>query len=549
VLVPQSLQTPIGSIQSIPPKVLAELVAGQRVDVVIDKAAKANETVAVKVGDTQLEFKTPVALKAGQAIQLELIQQNNKTFLQLVTANNAPQTIALLTSATLANSSIANRLTASSLLTVGQSVAVEVVKVLEGNRLLLQSNAAALTNDKMAKPQQFDVDVSKLIQRYKVGEQLQLQVISVKPLSIQLQAQPTTREQLILDKIQALLPQQIASSRLDSVSHLLHQRQLPKAISVALQAVVNNSIDKSQITQADSFKQAVTTSGVEMERKLLSEPTKSNQDFKANINKILQAVETVTAEVKSKLSESAINKLPSQVQAALLANGKSPTQLVNLLLSGQGKGLSTPSSLSSGSITSQQQALSLVQLLTKPLTLVSQHDGSGAKAHAAMNLNELSQLFKEVEGVYNKLQLNQLMMLKEPEAASNTTASWLFDVPIKDKQNLDLVQLQIDQQKQSQQDDDEQVWNVNLRLDTQNLGPIQASLTMHKEDVKIVLRAEKADSAELLSEHLTVLNQALDKLGVTMSQCSCICGNVGPFESVSKHTQQALTSRLLDVSA
>jgi len=530
VFVPQSIQTQTGTIQDLPRKILAGLVIGQRVDALVISATASAEMISIKIGDTVLDIRSSVAMQAGQKIQLELVVEHGKPVLKLVPAvklSDLPELPSLKP---------------------GQQVAVQVIKILAENRVLVQT--ASIQNNKQQSPlaqKNIEIDVSRLNLQHKVGEQLLMDVVSVKPLSVQLRpGQILPREQIILDKIRQLLPQQVVSPTLNKVMTSFQNQQLPEPIQKAVQQLIQHSIDKSELTSPQAFKQAVSSSGVVMERQLLNQPNQSTRDFKANLLNILKAVETVIAGNKGQVTDRDINRLPAQVQAALTANGRTPAQLINVLLSGK----SVPSILSSfttqtniSSIINQQQAVSLLALLNKPLVANQQ----AINRHVSMGLIELMQLFKEVEAVHNKIQFNQLNMLKEPESAT-TVASWLFDVPIKDKQALDLLQVQIDQHKQqSEEDQDNDIWNVKLRLDTQNLGPVQATVTFHNQDVKIIIKAERQESAQLLNDNLTVLYEALAELGISISHSSCSCGIVDKAVNI-KLDDERMPESLLDVS-
>ena len=530
MFVQQAIQTQIGTIQDIPKNVLAGLVIGQRVEAVVITVTAAVETVSIKLADSILEIRSPVLLQAGQKVQLELVLQNGKPVLQLIPPATVSEPVSLKP---------------------GQQLAVEVIKVLADNKLFVQTTPLLTDRNKATlPPQKIEVDVSQLSQKHKVGDKLLMDVVSIKPLSIQLRPeQALPREHIILDRIRQLLPQQAESPNLKKVIRSFQNQQLPEPVQKAVQQLIQHSLDKPKLTEPQALKQAIATSGVAMERQLLKQPSQSTQDFKANLLNVLKAVETVITDNKGQLSDKAINKLPAQVQTALTANGRTPAQVLNVLLPGKG----VPSLLSSltpqaqallPTILNQQQAASLVTLLTKPLIPAS---SQAVSRHVPMGLLELMQLFKEVEGVHNKLQLNQLNMLKEPESGT-TVASWLFDVPIKDKQALDLLQIQIDQHKKKTTDEqDNEIWNVKLRLDTQNLGPVQATVTLQDEDVKVIIRAEKKESAQLLADNMSLLDKAMEKLGVSMSHSSCSCGSVDKAINIDSGNQQ-LTDALLDVS-
>jgi len=540
VLIQQSGQSTVGVIKNIPPQVLAEVAIGQRLEVIVNKAAIAGELIAIKIAGEIVELRTPRTLQAGQTIQLELVLEEGKPALRLVSPAGYQEEIAA--APTIKNQQI-NLLTLANL-KQGQQLAVEVIKVLAENRLLVQVSTA---NNKPSL--RFDIDVNKLTQQYQVGDKLQMNIVSVKPLNIQfLPQQTTSREQLISDTIRQLLPSQFVPQQLKMLSAARQNNQLPESIHNAVQQLIKYSVDHSQLTELGSLKQAILSSGFMLESNLLNQTNTQPQDFKANLARVLRAVETIIVGMKANVDATGLNNLPSQVQAALSVNGKTPAQLLNVLLSSHRTPL-TSSSLASNSlaaILSQQQAVTLAQLLTKPLTL-AQHSITSKQA-AAMNMTELMQLFKEVEGVHHKLQLNQLTMLKQPENSS-ATASWLFDLPIKDRSNLDLIQMQIDQHKQNQEEEgDNDIWNVKLRLDTQNLGPVQATVTLHNKNVKVSIRAERSESVELLSENLDLLELALSKLGVSMTHSTCYCGTVDKMTMINSDNNQVSPLSLLDVS-
>ncbi|MDB2705144.1 flagellar hook-length control protein FliK [Pseudomonadota bacterium] len=537
------------TVKNIPPKQLVELVVGQRLEIEVSKAVSAGEIVIANIAGKLIELRTPVALQAGQIVPVELAIEEGKLVLKLISSSENPKIPGRINLAAqtekLSGFSLEN-------LKQGQQLAVEVVKLLANKRLLVQLvvNEPSPTNQTKISPQQFDVDVSKLTRPHQVGEKLKMNIISVKPLNIQLEPVViASREQRILENIRQLLPHQPATPQLKVISSLIQQQSLPDNVRQAIDTLVQHSTDKAQLTDAGKLKQSVLSSGVVMENILLNQPNIKTQDFKANLAKVMVAVEASLLQMKNAAAKPELNKLPSQVESALTVNGKTPAQLLNVLLSNNYRipllSANSPAFLST--ITSPSHALSIVQLLTKPFTLAPQ--SLMATIEKVVARPELLQLLKEVEGVHQKIQMNQLIMLKEPETTSNTASSWLFDVPVKDKHNLDIVQMQIDQQKNAKDDkEDNDIWNVKLRLDTENLGPVQASVTLHQSDVKVVIKAEIEESAQLLTEYLSELELAMAKLELTMSYLSCSCGEVEQAIMTSSDLPKDISSGLVDIS-
>lgn len=507
VIISQSSGNNVGLVQDIPNKVLIDKAAGQRIEARVMQATRAAEVVSIKVGDSVLQLRTLVDLQAGQRIQLEWAEQAGKTVLKLLVPEN-------------------QKLAAN--LQVGQQFAVELVKVLAQGRILVQM--LAVQNGLL------DIDVSHLSKQFKLGDKLVMDIISVKPLAVQLQ--PEMVQQKIEQRLQQLLSQQAVNPQLTHLLNALTSKVLPETMQSAITNLLQSSLDKTVVTQSNALKQAMALSGTFTENGLLNQPSSSNQDFKANVVKILAALETVMSQVRGITTDEAINKLPAQVLSALASQGKTVEQLLHVLLSA--KGVVSPSAVQTllPGLLNKEQALLLTQILSSSVSA-----STVAARPIPLNLAELMLVFKELEGVYNKLQLNQLLMLRETDSGTSTTVGWLFDIPIKDKQNLDLLQLHIDQHEKKGEQDDE-IWSVQLRLDTQNLGPVQATVTLVDEDVKVVFRAQRSDSAQLLTEHLDELVASLSELGVTASHMSCFCGEVDEAVMTEQHYIREPTSEV-----
>jgi hypothetical protein len=537
VFIQQSVQSSVGLTQDIPKKLLADIAIGQRLESTVVKPAVAGEVITIKVADSTVTIRTPVDLQAGQKLQLEVVLEQGKLALKII-----PLTPGL--KASVALDSLTKNLPQILNLKAGQQIAVEVVKILAENRLLVQTATPNSSSPMKPAFQQFDVDIAQLSKSYKLGDKLTMDIVNTKPLSIQLRPeQPLSREQLIVDRLRQMLPQALSPAGLAKVLTAVNNQQLPTPVQAAVQQLVAHTLDKSAVTETNALKQALSTSGVFTENKLLKMPNAINQDFKINVTRVLNTLEAVISQVQIQSDGKPINKLPAQVLSALLSQGKSPAQLLNVLLSEKNPGPNSVAQTVLSAITNQEQATALIQLLTKSLSQQQQAMVTASR-QTPLQLSELMALFKEVDSVHKKLQFNQLSMLKEPEA-SNVATSWLFDLPIKDKHNVDLVQVQIDQQKKQAKHDDES-WQVQLCLDTQNLGAVQASVTLHGEDVKVVIRAERAESAQLLEENLPLLNATLAKLNVSISHMSCVCDEVK--HNFAKNQDQAEATSFVDIS-
>lgn len=561
----QSTQSAVGMVKDIPSSLLAGLSVGQRLDAIVVTPAVAAEIVKLQVTDDIMEIRTPVPLKQGQMVQLEIVKNGGKLMLQLVLPTQADVYKTATREPPLP-------------LKIGQNIAVEVVKVLADNRLLVTTKDVIKTNSNPATvaskptktielvPKHFDIDITQLNKAFKIGDKLALEVVTVKPLTIQVKHQVSQREQVIIDRLRHLLPQQtLTQPNLKTVARAQQNPQFPESVQQHVRQLLQHVIDKPVLMEPKAFKQALQNSGVFMEKQLLTTPTAHQQDFKANLLRLVSAIESVintsqqTSATTKKLdvralpndvrqaliavtkTSSDVTKLPAQVQAALTTTGRTPTQLLASLLSTTSSASALTGTTSALPSTAEQLAL-----LSQGSKLTAALEQMTAKPKAMLaEITVLRELLREVEGVHNKLQFNQLAMLKDPESPSAPTV-WLIDMPLKDKGQLEMLQLRIEQHHQQQYNDDEDTWSVQLTLDTQNLGPLQASITMHADDVKVILRAERPASAELLEANIDLLNHGLNRLGVNVSSISCHCGAVNQVTAIEPYISQSTS--LVDIS-
>ena len=358
----QSIQNIIGAVQTVPPQVLANVVVGQRIEAAVVQAALAAQIASLKIGETIVQVTTPVWLKQGQVVQLELVQTADKPVLKLIPPSEVP----LLTTKPIDVAPIK--------LVPGQQVAVEVVKLLAENRVLVQTTPPSLppASTVPAKHIQFDIDLSQLTKSFKVGEKAVVEVLTTKPLAIALKADPVFREQIVIDRIKQLLPQLEAKPQLANLTTALKALSLPSPVQGQIQHLVGHILDKQAITQPQALKQAIASSGVFTERQVLRPNPVLNTDFKANLLKVAAVIE---GELKGKpvqftsspllnkasvLSDFAASTKPVPTPLSTGSLGKSQVATASTVASSVG----TTSLLSKGGNVTIPQTLSTSPLAT-----------------------------------------------------------------------------------------------------------------------------------------------------------------------------------------
>lgn len=544
-------------IRDVPARLLASLAEGQRVEATVIARLSA-DTVRLQVGNQLLQLQTRQDLKPGQQLVLERSVENGKPVLKLSVAAEVDKTVS------------------SPLLRQGQQVAVEVVKLLAEQRLLVRPTlinsrqSDVVTQQQITRlPAQIDIDISALKQTFRPGERLALEVLREQPLAVRLQTSSQTRAELIQQYQRDVLPRlPRTSANLNNLLPLKSAAALSEPVRQAISQVVDGLAGRQGIQHAEGLKQAVSNSGLFLESHLKQAGKQATiqQDLKANLLQLGQTLKTALAqpnqarvldspdlmqklptEVQQALRQvlnppQQMRSLPAQVPPALASQGQTPMQLLLSLLAGLSAAkISAPPN--TGPLgTASQPVVTGVQSYIQSQETISSPTQMAARA---MEWQLLRDLLREVESATSRIHFNQLASLRDPDNPSNVNV-WLFDLPVKDKQQLDMLQLRLEQHSPEFSSDEEAIWQVQLNLETQNLGPLQAKISLHQQDVKVVLLAEREDSASVLSRHIDDLNQRLVQVGVNVSHLSCRQGAVSPLttdieDAVSDHN-------LLDIS-
>ena len=550
------MQKPVGELKELPSNVLAKLVVGQRIESLALTSAVANEVLKLKVQQSIFDIKTPWPVKQGQTVLLEVAKSvNNKLVLNLIAPEQTKPTE--LNKAPINQPSLPLQPVK---LELGQAIPVQVVSAPKNNAVTVSPVINAVPSSLLANlPKQIEVDISRIGKPLQQGDKLTLNVIKLNPLSVSISPveRADSRQQRVIEQIKQILPQQNTQpNTLNKLADAQKNVALPEKVASSINHLVKNIVDSSTITQPDKLKQAIQNSGVFLERHLLQQSSSIDTDFKANLQRLIVNLQAVIkdfsqqqntagnaeqarlpAAIQTALANIAaapekLSKIPEHVRHTLASTGVKPAQLLTVLL-GQGAQLQLPEELRL--VIEQQRQLqtnSSQQALSNRLV--------------AVELVLLRELLREVESTATKIQLNQLGMSRDAEPLSPSNV-WMLDVPLKDKQRIDLIQMRIEQNKHNPFEKEGDIWQVDLRIDTVNLGPMNASISMHEQDVKVVLKAQQQTSSELLEDNISLLQENLQALGVTVSYLSCLC-EPNDVDINMQSLKQQLVDSLVDIS-
>lgn len=133
--------------------------------------------------------------------------------------------------------------------------------------------------------------------------------------------------------------------------------------------------------------------------------------------------------------------------------------------------------------------------------------------------NLLMQLAAEAEPVLARIESHQLMHLQQQDS---TQPQWLFELPLRHGQQIDLWQCQI-QRDAPRPDQQEQApgWQLTLSVDMATQGPLMIRLGMQGEQLWIHFHTGSAATQQQIHDHLGDLLGALRDKGVVPAQLTC----------------------------
>jgi len=136
--------------------------------------------------------------------------------------------------------------------------------------------------------------------------------------------------------------------------------------------------------------------------------------------------------------------------------------------------------------------------------------------------NFRADLLLQAEAALARIQLHQLAAV--PREGERGLLEWLFELPIRRGDDIDLWSMRLFQERSEQQQEAQQPlqrWMVQLAFDLPGLGPVQAQVQLCNEQVSASFWAEQTDTLPLLREHMHELREALHAAGLDIGDLEC----------------------------
>jgi len=136
--------------------------------------------------------------------------------------------------------------------------------------------------------------------------------------------------------------------------------------------------------------------------------------------------------------------------------------------------------------------------------------------------NFRTDLLQQAEAALARIQLHQLAAV--PREAERGLLEWLFELPVRRGDDIDLWSMRLLQDRSEQQHktrEPVQHWTVQLAFNLPGLGPVQVQVQLYDEQVSARFWAEQNDTLPLLREHMHELREALHTAGLDIGELEC----------------------------
>ncbi len=360
--------------------------------------------------------------------------------------------------------------------------------------------------------------------------------------------------------LRAALPRQGAlTPLLANLAQLAKPQNAPPLHPLVLEAartLFQRLATVSQVSTADGLRRAAANAGTQLEAKLAQAASGRTpaaplgDDFKAGLLRLRQAAEQALraspppATAPSLRAAAPAARTPEVRTLPLAVPTNQPAAAQN------GRPTNTAAATGSSNPTAVAATVATVRVvapLLPPLTESQpQPQGRAAPFPALLEPAKFLQgLLQQVESSLARLQLNQLA---SQHTDGDQRQVWLLELPVRrDQATLDLLHLRIERENESGSGTARRQgtgWTVQVALDLDGLGPVQARIGLRNRQVSTAFQTEREGTSLLFRRHLDELRTQMEAAGLDVAAMSCQVGQTQPPPTAS-----GTTSGLVDEQA
>lgn len=306
-----------------------------------------------------------------------------------------------------------------------------------------------------------------------------------------------TKQQLLRENV----PKQASMEKLTSI--LNQTTKNPSGIIKGLTAPIEQQIKKLidqlptpiNLKNEPGLKSAIKNSGIFLESKLLSEVT-NKQNTTSQAQAIVQSNSpNIAKDLKTNLLQLSelITKYKQDTQKPVPQLIK-PAQVIALFAGAKNLNTNTKPEVRNTAV--------LIDIDTKV---------------------DIETIRKQLESSIARIEVNQS---KAVVTHDNQLPTWSIELPVKDKQDIDLLKLDIQHDRNSKSESEkENTWTVNLKINFQDKGTVSARLSILNKEVSATLWSEDQTLNDLIGNNLYLLSKRIKNCGLSMGKIVCLDGS------------------------
>jgi hypothetical protein len=315
-----------------------------------------------------------------------------------------------------------------------------------------------------------------------------------------------TKQQLLRENI----PKQASMEKLTSILNQTTKNPsgIIKGITAPIEQQIKKLIDQlpTQINLKNvlGLKSAIKNSGIFFESKLLAEVTKKQntrnqaqtiaQSNSPNIAKDLKTNLLQLSELITKYKQDTHKPVPQLIKPA--------------------------------------QIMSLFEDVKSPNTNTKPDVRNTAVLIDIDSKVDIEIISKQLESSIARIEVNQS---KAVVTNDNQLPAWSIELPVKDKQDIDLMKLDIQHDRNSKPESEkDQIWTVNLKINFKDKGAVSARLSIVDKQVSATLWSEDQRLNDLIDNNLSLLSKRIENCDLSMGKIECLTGSpASPDEHMS----------------
>ncbi len=146
-------------------------------------------------------------------------------------------------------------------------------------------------------------------------------------------------------------------------------------------------------------------------------------------------------------------------------------------------------------------------------------------------LDAIKNLLQKSENALAKIILDQFNALPKEESPKQV---WNLELPFMHQNKAETVQIEFEQEKDSQNQSNEDQWSVNITLNPPNLGTIHCRLNQQNGAINSQFWSNNNQISQLIQANLDYLKQQLEDSGLTVGHINALTGK--PLQTSDKAT-------------